>query len=414
MKRVWTRLGSERGWAMVTVMALMAILMTSTVGLAAFIDTESKQSGTFRTRETAFNLGEAALNVQVYQLARQWPGWGAVLNPGQKFPVCNETSTDSRCPSPAAIKGLFPNIDADPNATWETQIRDDIVGYESFYSEALTTQAEACDCNNNHRVWVRARATARGKTRTMVALVRADQQQEDIIRAALRAGAFDMANSGNKVLIDAGRSGSVQVRCTPVNGETVPCAGHPLGSGSLRTEADLLDALGQQVQPGNVTWSDPRPSLTPDAVERLKMTAQANGTYYTSCPASLAGEVVYLETGVVCPGLSGGTINSQTRPGMLILSSGTLVLGGTAQFYGVIVHLNRQNSSGTLVELSGNPCIRGGVMVEGNGMLKVGSSGSGCGSGRGNIVFDPDMFFSVKSIANAGVVQDSWRELTAG
>ena len=58
-------------------------------------------------------------------------------------------------------------------------------------------------------------------------------------------------------------------------------------------------------------------------------------------------------------------------------------------------------------------CVRGGVIVEGSGATSVGSSGNSC-NGEANLVFDPIAFGAVKSLATAGIVQNTWRELTAG
>ena len=47
----------------------------------------------------------------------------------------------------------------------------------------------------------------------MVALVRAEEQQEDIVNSALVAGGLDISNMGNKVIIDNTGGGPIDVRC---------------------------------------------------------------------------------------------------------------------------------------------------------------------------------------------------------
>jgi hypothetical protein len=49
------------------------------------------------------------------------------------------------------------------------------------------------------------------------------------------------------------------------------------------------------------------------------------------------------------------------------------------------------------------------VLVNGPGTTLVGSSGAGCPDG--NISYDPNAFGALKSIATAGIVQNSWREV---
>ena len=66
------RLAREDGWAVVTAMILMAVMLSSAIALAALVDNQTRQSGAVRNRETAFNMGESALNAQVVSLARNW------------------------------------------------------------------------------------------------------------------------------------------------------------------------------------------------------------------------------------------------------------------------------------------------------------------------------------------------------
>jgi hypothetical protein len=98
---------------------------------------------------------------------------------------------------------------------------------------------------------------------------------------------------------------------------------------------------------------------------------------------------------------------------MLIINQGTLRMTGTQWFYGVIYHAP-QTTSSVIVDLGGNVCVRGGVIVDDPyGTINVGSSGNAC-NGQANLAFDPIAFGAVKSLATAGIVQNTWRELTAG
>ena len=49
----------------------------------------------------------------------------------------------------------------------------------------------------------------------------------------------------------------------------------------------------------------------------------------------------------------------------------------------------------------------GGVSVDGNGGVEAGSD-------KVNIIFDGDAFAALKTHGTAGLVQNSWRELTPG
>jgi hypothetical protein len=411
MTRLRGRLAGEEGWAVVTALLLLTVMLGSSIALATFIDNETRQSGATRNRETAFNLGEAALNAQSVALARNWSYVSS-----SPLPACGSgLSAASSCPIDAQMRALFPTSDA-ADATWRTDIRDNAAPYTSFYSDALLAPGNPdYDANHDDRMWVRATATARGRTRTIVALVRAQQEHEDVVRYALVSGSVDLRNSGNKLVVDASAGGGVQVTCTPVQSSSTPCIGYEWKNN--QSYAQLLDQVGQQIQPANITTGYTGGlGLSQEALDGLKMTAWANGTYYDAsrgCPTSLEG-VVWIAEGLRCGSFSGNTdVNAPpSEPGFLIVNSGTLTFRGTQKYYGVVIHLNTDRRSDTVVDINGDTCIKGAVLVDGPGTTTVGSSGAGCPDG--NISFDPRAFGAVKSIATAGIVQNSWRELRGG
>ena len=402
------RLAREDGWAVLTALLLLTVMLASGLALTAFVDNETRQSGTTRNRETAFNFGEAALNAQAVGLARSWS-----YVPTLPLPSCGAgLPAASSCPGDAQLRGLFPTSDA-AGATWHTDIRDNTSPYTNFYSDALLASGiPAYDANHDDRVWVRATATARGRTRTLVALVRAQQEQEDVIHTALVTGSLDLRNSGNKVVVDAGTGGAVDIACTPVQGSPTPCVGYEWKSGQSYDK--LMANVGQQIQPANVnTRYTGGLGISQEALDRLKMMAWDNGTYYDAargCPTSLEG-VVWIAGGLSCTYTGSGAVNA-AQPGYLITESGTLTFRGTTIYYGVIINLNKTASTGTVVDLNGDTCIKGAVLVDGPGTTTVGSSGSGC-PGGGNISYTPTAFGALKTIQTAGIVQNSWRELRA-
>jgi hypothetical protein len=397
----------EDGWAVVTALLLMAIMLSSGVALAAVVDNQTKQSGATRNRETAFNLGEAALNAQVVALTRNWSYTSTLPLPacGSGLPAAGS------CPADAQMRGLFPTSDA-AGATWRTDIRDNAGAFTGFYSDALLAPGyPPYDANHDGKLWVRATATARGRTRTIVALVRAQEEREDVVHSALVTGSLDLRNSGNKLVIDAGVGGNIQVGCTPVQGSSTPCVGYEWKSS--QSWGSLMTNVGQQIQPNNVsTGYSGGLGLSQEALDSLKMTALMNDTYYDltrGCPTSLAG-VVWIAEGLRCGSFSGNSdINSPDKPGYVIVNSGALTFRGTQKYYGAVIHLNKDNSSGPVVDINGDTCIKGTVLVDGAGTTLVGSSGQGCPDG--NISYDPNAFGALKSIATAGIVQNSWREL---
>lgn len=403
------RLSDERGWTLLIAILMMTIMLATVLSVANFIDGQTKQGADSRKRETAFNLTEAALNAQIFALTQSWPGTGNTATP---YPTCTQATatTVTRCPNTPSLSALVASPDA-TGATWQTLIRDNTGTSPNFYSDALTLGQPAYDANGDHQVWVRSTATARGKSRTMVTLVRVEEQAEDIPHAALISGSLDMSNNGNKTIVNltssSGANGFVGVRCTVTDGEPKPCLGSALGTSPTQTQ-DKWDALVQtQLSPFNGhTQQDysTAPAMTQAARDRLKARAVSDGTYYATCPSSLpSGTVVWIESGD-CSYTANRTYNSQESPGMLVVDSGTLVLGGTSDFWGIVYLPNLQNSSGVVMTVSGNMTIHGGVLVDGPGITMPGSS-------KQNIIFDDSAFKSVKSYGTAGMIQNTWREI---
>jgi Tfp pilus assembly protein PilX len=386
----------ERGWALVTALILMTIMMGVGLTTFSYVDQQGNQSRIGRTRETAFNLAEAALNAQLFALSREWAGKGLASNP---YAPCTQASVSNRCPSAANLYALFPGPDTMTGATWRTEVRDNGTSTtQNFYSDAFTSSQLGYDKNADGKLWVRAEARAKGRTRTLVALVKAEEQPYDIPHATVVANRVDNTNSGNKVLINTTGGGMVAVRCDPDANVNIACLGQPKGSNSWNKVDD-------QISPFTVQTSYPPDRLlNADQLAGLKATAIANGTYYATCPASPpTGSVVYIETGA-CSYTSNTVVNSSANPGMWVLGSGTLYFGGTVQFYGVIYAANLNNSSGNMVEMHGNAQVFGGVIVEGAGVLYNGSS-------KENIVFDDHAYNSVKAYSAAGIIQNTWREI---
>lgn len=404
------RLREEGGSAVVTAVVLLGIMVSTSIALLAYVDTETKGSQVSRTRETAFNFAEAAMHAQIFSLAKTWPG-----NAGVSYSQCLSATGTDKCPSDTQLRGLFPSADTDASTQWSTQVIDNQPPYASFYSDAIlsgTTYGwdrggggEDGATTPDGQVWVRVQATSRGKTRTLVALVRAEEQQEDIVNTALLAGRLDIKNSGKKVIIDGQGGGKIEVRCD-VDDST--CLGHALGSGNTKTEDDLQDLLDYQLSPNQTQTNSTTVGMSTESTLRLRATAQANGTYYTSCPATLTGKVVWLEN-ITCSYTGNTSYNSASQPGMVILNGGKLSLDGTSTYYGVLYYTNLNGTnlipSTTVIDLAGTTSVQGGIVVEGAGMVGAGSSGV-------NIKFAANSFAGVKSIGSAGIVQNTWRELT--
>lgn len=393
----------EGGWALITVLGMLAIGLAFATATMGTVDTQQRESGVSRTKEVAFNAAEAALSAQTFALAQDWPGSAA-----KAYGTCAKGSTSPRCPSPQALMSATATPDAVRGVQWTTTVRDNLKpANEGFYDDAATATAAAWDQNKDGKVWVRAQARVAERTRTVVALVRVEEVQEDLPRSAIIAGRLEISNNGKKIIVD-GRAGSdptVQVRCQVQLLDSVPCLGHTL-HGATGTLAKLLGLLDSQLAPNKTVQNYAGgPAMDAEARGRLERTAVADGTWFATCPSSPpSGAVVWIESGS-CSWTGNTVVNSAAAPGLLVLDNeATLYLGGTLDFHGIVYAPNPSNRTDRRVTVQGNARVFGGVLIDGPGMLQAGSS-------KLNVMLEPAAFDRVRSYASAGMIQNTWREI---
>ena len=432
----------EDGYVLVSAIVLMGIMLSIGLSAYAFVDTGQKRSRESRERESAISLAEAALYAQGFGLARNWP------NPAKQLGTdCSSTAaltaTTKYCPdrdvldkASSANPGVaqFKTTDFGANTSWTTSVRDNYGALASAYDPALanttltngTTPCPQTPCrmdfNGDRQVWVQARAVVRGKPRNVVARLKLELLSESVPKAGLVAGALDVTNNGNKVMID-GTGSSVLVRCSPIT--STSCASYDAGKG--------------QVTPAPVSAPAQPNFMTPAQLERFKARAVADGTYFPAgtCPsggAQLTGAVVWVEqcstsyasvggysTPCVVPdAMSSNCINPTTKPGLLIWHCGTFGATANWTFYGIMYLVN--NSDGTCASFpaktggcptasiyssNGGSGVLGALVVDGGGCVEIGSNSL-------NMAFDGNVFSNVTSYGTVGLVQNTWRELKAG
>ena len=397
------RRSGEEGMALLVVIVLMGVMLSAGLAVLSTVDVQTSASRTERVRDSAFNLAESALHAQMFALGRDWPGLGRAALP---YLTCTQASTSSRCPENASlISGGSSDLG---DATWKTSVRDNGAGsVPTFYSDESTQLQPGYDANNDGKVWVRSQAVAQGRKRTLVGLVRAEMQEEDLPHGALIAGSIEISNKGNKALISA-NGGPVAARCSVLVSLLTPCLGHGL-AGATSTLASLLNLLSTQVT--GVVPTDgyvAGDAMTAEARARMKSTAISNGTYFTVCPteAQLSAQVVYIENVSNCFYGNNGVFNSLQAPGALILDGSTITFGGTTKFFGVIYGANQPAGTATVQTQGNSALINGGVIIDGNAKMVIGSSGL-------NINFDVNAFRAVASYGGAGVIQNTFREIRA-
>ncbi len=417
-------LRSERGSALVPALVIVGLLLMSGSAMLATIDTQQRESRRERVRESNFTLVEGILNTQIFRLSKRWPGETSDTAP---YPVgCPAAVATVDCPSTTTLKGIFNNVDHGSWDTvrWTTQVRDDDNGGTpsngSYWSDTMLTTAPAYDRNGNDRLWVRAQATVRGRTRAVVALVKAEVVESRLVpNETIVAGWFQTTNEGvQKDFIDQQAGGSIIVRCGAGGEATLP-------PNQTADCADFKETRhGSTVSPPRVysrpgygnAYEDPELSI-----DALREQASMQGNYFASgCPTSLAGdvagEIVFVEKAPAagCPFQSNAIYNSPDRPGAVVVASGGMLeLRGTLQFYGLLYHANMQETvdgltgpKQVLLKLHGNAKVVGGMVIDGyRGGVEVGSSG------QGQLVHSPNAGGALKTFGTAGIVQNSFREL---
>jgi hypothetical protein len=407
-------LQSERGSAIVMAIVLMTMMVA--VGLAAysFVDTQQVESMRERQRESSFNLAEAALNSQSFVLSRRWAG--AASSYAATTPTCsNAAGVAVQCPDPAQLVAAYNSPDYATGSTWKTTVYDDrdlAPNSESpFYDAAIIEAKDAggadltphWDANRNERVWVKAETTVRGRNRTLVALVQVQENIEFLPKRVILAGQFELTPNGNGVYIQTNPNETgehpVTLRCnlnSPDCAEFTPDKKNP-----------------QLDPPGAITGQEfvGKDAVEDDVKDRLKERAIADGTFYDGvCPTDdqLTGKVVWVQGCADGSYTKNNIWNAEGNSGILIWADGTLEVGGKSTFWGIIYHLNNQNSSDDeLLRLRGGLTIHGGAFVDGPGGIDVGSN-------QINITYDENAFVGVSSYGSASIVQNSWRDITGG
>lgn len=404
----------QDGSAVVTAIALTALMLIISISALTYVETAQRESGRERKRESTFVLTEGVLNTQIFLLSRQWPGTAATAYP----PVCTAANaTDPKCPEDPRIAASFRGPDYDRGIAWKTEVRDNPAGSVDYYNETVMANPAIAryDANGDSYLWVRSQGVlADGRSRTIVALVKAEELATPFPKHAVVAGRIEMAQQGNHTYIytdddDTMERGRVVVRCDT----TKPgCADE--GKPKHITPA-AVESIPAQAS-----------AMSPEAIDQLRQSAQANGTYYPkgTCPTTLQGntpgEIVFIEwaTGCRAHNVNTAVYNTAAAPGVVVIGGGRFEYQNPT-FYGLIYHVNGSDGVNPAVgvgepavEITGNGVIVGAVIIDGNGALKVGNNNGGPGF-KGNIVFDGGARNSLKAFGTAGIVQNSFREIAS-
>jgi Tfp pilus assembly protein PilX len=425
-------LADDRGFAVITAILLLTVMLGLGLGMLAYSDAQSHAARDERTRESSFNLGEATLNGQVYALTQ--PGAWPSASPG--VPTCTPASTSTLCPNATSLgtgyagSASTPDYNAatgcppgTPTAAWTSTVHDDNNGTSQNYDPAVVPSNPTWDSDGDGKVWVRTTSVAQCKVQTAVALVARNVRTLPFPWATLSANWFQTANQGKKVIIDtvgksakapgaqAVRPADVIVRCYQQS--HTPCADYQTNRGQVSPPV-----VTQQNNPS--TGPAPPPTLTTAQLNDLADQARAVSRYYPTgtCPTTAAqltsvatpsGMAPVFVEGPCNLSLGGNVaVNSAASPGFLVIKAGTLTLSGAASYYGLVyaANLGSPAVTGAAVSINGNASIQGAVTVDGPGGVYAGSS-------KTNLIFDQRAFDFVKNYNGAAIVRGTWRVLPA-
>jgi Tfp pilus assembly protein PilX len=408
----------EQGFALVAAIVLLTVIMGLGLGLLLFVDNQTKASSREQASESAFNVAEAALNAQITQLSRAWPG-SKSEQPYEKAEGCtpaNSTATNG-CPTAESMKVGYPAVgttscpaglkDAWGSPTtneWTTYVRDDAPGKNvSFFDSALEKGQEGYDQNTDNKMWVRAVGVVQCRVVSLAALVSRQEIALSFPQAVMSANWFTTGNNGqgSEVIVEgrtpeSGVNGEVRMRCEGF-AKVEECEHYREGQ---------ISGANVNPPPGA-----PSPTLSATQLAAVRQGAEAQKTYYLpkSCPTGLpSGKPVFVQGPCNVTGDKQEVGNSKEHPGFLVIVNGTFGMSGQAEFWGTVYIVNEQESSGIVVKISGNANLHGEVIVDGKGGIEVGENHSK------NLEYDPRSAAEEKIYAGATPTRNSFRVLTAG
>jgi Tfp pilus assembly protein PilX len=403
---------NEQGFALISAIMLLMVILGLGMGLLLLTDNQQKASAREQSSEAAFNIAEAALNAQVGQISRVWPGKEAEAYPDPFNGVIRCTAATSTatngCPSAGSLSAGYPTAASScPAGTpkdawgspltnpWTTYVRDD--KEKTTYFNSANEQGEyGWDRNEDNKLWVRSVGVAQCRMVTLVTLVSRQLVALNFPKDAVAGNWFKITNEGSKVIVntegESGQSGEISMRCEGVS----PC--------------ETWNEPKEQIKPNTTKApANPATTLSKAELEAMKAEAKAAGTFHnaSNCPttmAELSGLPAYVE-GCSPLKLTGGIANSSGEPGFLIVADGTLELLGNAEFYGEIYAVNPTNLSTAIVTLSGTSKVIGGINVDGRGGIELGSSGAP------NLIYNSTALRNIKIYAGATPTRNTFRVL---
>jgi len=362
--------------AMVLFLGVMIALSIMSVAIVTLVANAQHSTTREKSRASAFDVAEAAIDVSMQLLAQEWPNTEAKAWSDDEFLT--------GAPEFATHFGVTPGI-----------AQDNSVRVLLSNDSGDPATAPRWDSDGNGYLWLDAQARVHGVSSRIRAMVQADFYS------------FGLAKG---IVVFAG--GTIDVNGLDQNKPVIGAQDVTVG-GPQPVSMVIRD-------PNHVGWNpvvawpyvdqDPpymptRKELMSDqTISDLKLLAKTQdpSKYFTTAPATSAGWqglcVIEAPSGTTVA-MPQGVYNSIEHPGILLVLGGAqLKISGNMQYYGVIY------CAGTLSFSSGNPIIYGMVIAETN--MNV--------SGAPQIIYREDCLtrLDTQVQTDTRLVPNYWRELT--
>src|SRR5437870_2217731 len=173
MKAWRSRIRADEGVALIAALLVLTIITGLALALLFMSNNQQKAGLREQATESSFNVAEGALNSQVSQLNRAWPGKSSEAYPDQntnKIVRCSaSTSTSTNgCPDATGLATAYPNISPVPCAAgvpgdkwgsaltneWTTYVRDDAEGTGALFNSTAEQSQPGWDANGDGKLWV--------------------------------------------------------------------------------------------------------------------------------------------------------------------------------------------------------------------------------------------------------------------
>ena len=326
MRSIRARLSEERGWGLVSSVLVVGILISLSLPLLSLVDAQQSQSAHERKSESSFNLAEAALDASMFVLGKDWPALATSAYPS----ACTRHRRACDCPSAGP-----PDPHLHGRRLHESRL--DRAGPRRHRDRVLRPGGHPFDAElgrERQREGVGPRRCPRGCGRPDGRRAREAHRTRPSPSPATPSPPAGSAPRTTATRSSWTRRGTprrrrrVAVRCTLPAPSRLPQLQRPRARCRRTRRPRDMPATSDRCGRGRSSG--------------LRAKAKTLGTYYASgCPASLTGELVFVENGD-CSYTGGGQRQLRRRPGMLVIANGTLSFGGNFTYYGLVYGANLQ------------------------------------------------------------------------